>query len=58
MSLRDSMKLMDKASSMIRKEEEIDKQVLQSYLQDNNVTSGEISTNHFFSKADRGECLL
>jgi len=49
MSLRDSMKLMDKASSVIRKEEEIDKQVLQSYLQDNNVTSGDISIEQFQS---------
>ncbi|MFT7032902.1 MAG: aminoglycoside phosphotransferase (APT) family kinase protein [Cyclobacteriaceae bacterium] len=47
MSLRESMKLMDKPSMVMRKGEEIDLQALQTYLQDNRVTLGDISIEQF-----------
>ena len=47
MSLREGMKLMDKPSTMIRQGEEIDRLALQTYLQDNRVTTGDISVEQF-----------
>ncbi len=47
MSLRDSMRLMDKAQSIIRRGEEIDKEKLEKHLQEHGIVRGSIHVEQF-----------